>query len=76
MGHTGHHGRQGGRWGSGCERDHLGAHREARRCGRGHTGARLHGLDQEQDKSMKALTGVTAVIVVVISHDGLERRKG
>jgi hypothetical protein len=44
MDHTVHHGRRGGRWGNGCERDHLGAHREARRCGRGRTGARLHAV--------------------------------
>jgi hypothetical protein len=32
-------------------------------------------LDGERAKSMKALTGVAAVIVVVISHDG-QRQKG
>jgi hypothetical protein len=32
-------------------------------------------LDRERAKSMKALTGVAAVIVVVISHDGQEAKR-
>jgi hypothetical protein len=32
-------------------------------------------LDRERAKSMKALTGVAAVIVVVLSHDGQEAKR-
>jgi hypothetical protein len=64
--------RRSGRWGSGCEhgRGRLEAHREEKRCGRDRTGARL--IQNEQSlvyHQIKGLTGVTAVVILVVSHD-------